>query len=181
MDDKRVRFETQALPHLDAAYNLARWLARSPADADDIVQDAMMRAFRAFDDVKGGDVKPWLLAIVRNCFLSAARRTQERKVIPLVDETEPENDAGYVDEKPNPEISAMRADQSRKLNSLISGLPQEFREVVILREMEELSYRDIAQITATPIGTVMSRLARGRAMLRERWNRDIEGGRHAMR
>ena len=85
MDDKRLRFEAQALPHLDAAYNLARWLSRSPADADDIVQDAMIRAYRAFDELRGGDVKPWLLAIVRNCFLtSAARQTKERKIIPLI-------------------------------------------------------------------------------------------------
>ena len=181
MDDKRVRFEAQALPHFDAAYNLARWLTRSPADADDIVQDAMMRAYRAFDDVRGGDVKPWLLAIVRNCFLTATRRAKERKVIPLIDERRDAEEIEYADEAPDPETTAMQADQSRKLNGLIAGLPQEFREVIVLREMEDLSYRDIAEIVAVPIGTVMSRLARGRALLRERWNRNVEGGRHAVR
>ena len=182
MDDKRVRFEAQALPHLDAAYNLARWLTRSPADADDIVQDAMMRAYRAFDDVKGGDVKPWLLTIVRNCFFTAARREKERKVIPLIDERrDGGEEASYRDEGADPEVAAMQADQLRKLNGLIAGLPQEFREVIVLREMEDLSYRDIAEIVAVPIGTVMSRLARGRTMLRERWNRNVEGGRHAVR
>ena len=182
MDEKRLRFETQALPHLDAAYNLARWLARSPADADDIVQEAMMRAYRAFDDVRGGDVKPWLLAIVRNCFLtSAARQTRERKIIPLMGDGQSEAMDAYVDEKPNPEVALIHADQGRKLGSLIAALPQEFREVIILREMEELPYRDIAQITGAPMGTVMSRLARARAMLRERWDRTLEGGRHAVR
>src|SRR5215469_14889096 len=102
------QFEQVVLPHLDAAYNLARWLVRSPADADDIVQEAMMRAYRAFDDVKGGDVKPWLLTIVRNCFFSAARRAKERKVIPLVDESGPKNDAAYIDENPDPELTAMQ-------------------------------------------------------------------------
>ena len=164
MDDKRVRFEAQALPHLDAAHNLARWLVRSPADV-----------------VEGGDVKPWLLAIVRNCFLTAARRAQERKIIPLMDERAGADETDYADDAPDPETAAMRADQSRKLNGLIAGLPQEFREVIVLREMEDLSYREIAEIVAVPIGTVMSRLARGRALLKERWNRNVEGGRHAMR
>ena len=182
MDDKRLRFEAQALPHLDAAYNLARWLARSPADADDIVQEAMIRAYRAFDDVKGGRVKPWLLAIVRNCFFTAAaRQNKERKVIPLIDNGRDSDTDAYVDETPDPEIALIRADEGRKLNRLISGLPQEFREVVVLREMEDLPYRDIAEIVGVPIGTVMSRLARGRAMLKERWHRSIEGGRHAVR
>jgi RNA polymerase sigma factor (sigma-70 family) len=182
VDDKRLRFEAQAVPHLDAAYNLARWLARSTADADDIVQDAMIRAYRAFDDVKGGDVKPWLLAIVRNCFLtSAARNTKERKIIPLTDEGRGAHNEAYIDEAPDPEIALIHADQGRSLGLFIAGLPQEFREIIILREMEELPYRDIAQITGAPMGTVMSRLARARAMLKERWHRTIEGGRHAVR
>jgi RNA polymerase sigma-70 factor (ECF subfamily) len=181
MDDKRVRFEAHALPHLDAAYNLARWLTRSPADADDVVQDAMMRAFRAFDDVRGGEVKPWLLAIVRNCFLTAARRAKDRKIIPLIDERRDGEEAPYHDEAPDPEAAAVHADQSRKLNGLIAGLPQEFREVVVLREMEDLSYREIAEIVGVPLGTVMSRLARGRALLKEKWEHNVEGGRHAVR
>ena len=182
MDDKRLRFEAQALPHLDAAYNLARWLTGSRSEADDIVQDAMIRAYRAFDDVKGGDVKPWLLAIVRNCFFTAATRlTKERKIISLTGQSHTEGDDAYVDEAPDPEIALIRADQGRKLSGLIATLPQEFREVIVLREMEDLSYKEIAQITATPIGTVMSRLARGRAILKERWNRQMEGGRHAVR
>src|ERR1700748_28450 len=101
MDDRRRRFEAQALPHLDAAYNLARWLSRSPADADDIVQDAMLRAFRAFDGFRGGDAKPWLLTIVRNCGLSAGRATRRRGHTELED--------GLADAGPDPEENAIQA------------------------------------------------------------------------
>ena len=160
MDDRRRRFEAQALPHLDAAYNLARWLSRSPADADDIVQDAMLRAFRAFDGFRGGDAKAWLLTIVRNCWASAGKATKRRGHTSLEDEnlTAPDRD---------PEESAIQAGTKRRLDAMIAGLPEEFREVLILREMEDMSYREIAEVTSVPIGTVMSRLARARAMLRE--------------
>ena len=160
MDDRRRRFEAQALPHLDAAYNLARWLSRSPVDADDIVQDAMLRAFRAFDGFRGGDAKAWLLTIVRNCWLSAGKATRRRGHTSLEDEnlTAPDRD---------PEESAIQAGTKRRLDTMIAGLPEEFREVLILREMEDMSYREIAEVTSVPIGTVMSRLARARAMLRE--------------
>jgi RNA polymerase sigma-70 factor (ECF subfamily) len=160
MDDRRQRFEAQALPHLDAAYNLARWLSRSPVDADDIVQDALLRAFRAFDGFHGGDIKAWLLTIVRNCWLSAGSSTRRRGHTSLEDEelTAPESD---------PEATAIQASAKRRLDAMIAQLPEEFREVLILREMEDLSYREIAEITGVPIGTVMSRLARARATLRE--------------
>ncbi len=172
MDDRRRRFEAQALPHLDAAYNLARWLARSPADADDIVQEAMLRAFRGFDGFRGTDAKPWLLTIVRNVFLSAIPRAR-RKTEPLPEDGE---GAGVlVDGAPDPERVAIGADHGRKLDKVIAELPEEFRAVLILREMEDMSYRDIAQATGTPIGTVMSRLARARALLKEKWLSDVEG------
>jgi RNA polymerase sigma-70 factor (ECF subfamily) len=160
MDDRRLRFEAQALPHLDAAYNLARWLSRSPADADDIVQDAMLRAFRAFDGFRGGDAKAWLLTIVRNCWASAGKATRRRGHTPLEDEklTAPEAD---------PEVRAIQTGTKRRLDAMIAALPQEFREVLVLREMEDLSYHEIAEVTGAPIGTVMSRLARARALLRE--------------
>jgi RNA polymerase sigma-70 factor (ECF subfamily) len=159
MDDRRRRFEAQALPHLDAAYNLARWLSRSPADADDIVQDAMLRAFRAFDGFRGGDAKPWLLTIVRNCWLSAGQATRRRGLTSLED--------SMADEGPDPEETAIQAGHRRRLNAMIARLPDDFREVLILREIEDMSYREIAEITASPIGTVMSRLARARTLLRE--------------
>jgi RNA polymerase sigma-70 factor (ECF subfamily) len=177
---KRRSFEAQALPHLDAAYNLARWLTRSPAEADDVVQEAMLRAFRAFDGLRGGDAKPWLLAIVRNCFLTSARAARDRKIIPLP-ERDGEAEDAFVDPAADPEQAAIRADQRRKLNRLIGGLPEEFREVLVLREMEELSYQAIAQVTAAPIGTVMSRLSRARALLKAQWERDVEGARNGVR
>jgi RNA polymerase sigma-70 factor (ECF subfamily) len=160
MDDRRQRFEALALPHLDAAYNLARWLSRSPSDADDIVQDAMLRAFRAFDGYRGGDAKAWLLTIVRNCWASAGKATRRRGHTNLEDEelAAPEAD---------PEAGAIQASARRRLDAMIAALAPEFREVLILREMEDLSYREIADVTGVPIGTVMSRLARARAMLRE--------------
>jgi RNA polymerase sigma-70 factor (ECF subfamily) len=159
MDDRRQRFEAQALPHLDAAYNLARWLSRSPADADDIVQDAMLRAFRAFDGFRGGDIRAWLLTIVRNCWLSAGKATRRRGHAAL-DEQE-------LVAEGDPESAAIQQGTSRRLDALVAELPEEFREVLILREMEDLSYREISDVTGVPIGTVMSRLARARSLLRE--------------
>jgi len=168
MDNRRRQFEAQALPHLDAAYNLARWLSRSPADAEDIVQDAMLRAYRAFDGFRGGDIKPWLLTIVRNCWRNASADTRRRKHTALPEEY----DAPLLSEEPSPEATVADASEGRRLNEVIALLPNEFREVLILREMEDLSYREIADVTGVPIGTVMSRLARARALLKEKWLRD---------
>jgi len=165
MDERRRIFEAQALPHLDAAYNLARWLSRSPADADDIVQDAMLRAFRAFDGFRGGDIKAWLLTILRNCSYNLGADVRRRKHAPLSEE----DAATLVSSEANPEMCAIAASESRKLNEAMALLPNEFREVLILREMEDMSYREIADVLGVPIGTVMSRLARARAMLKERW------------
>src|SRR5690242_19562952 len=164
MDDRRQRFEAQALPHLDAAYNLARWLARSPGDADDIVQEAMLRAWRAFDGFRGADIKPWLLTIVRNCWRSAGADTKRRAHTSL-----PEDENGLISADADPEQTAVAAGERRKLNEAVALLPDEFREALILREIEDMSYREIAEVTGVPIGTVMSRLARARALLRERW------------
>ena len=175
MDEKRRKFEMQALPHMDAAYNFARWLTRSPVEAEDIVQEAMLRAFRSFDGFRGTDVKPWLLTIVRNCFVTSRSRKPDLPV-PEADDADP----AFTDAAPNPEAVAISADNLRKLNLLVAGIPAEFREVLLLREMEDLSYRDIARITGTPIGTVMSRLARARAMLKEAWLDRVEGARNAV-
>jgi RNA polymerase sigma-70 factor (ECF subfamily) len=170
MSDRRRRFEAQALPHLDAAYNLARRLARPPLDADDIVQEAMLRAFRAFETFRGADMKPWLLSIVRNCHLTAVGQKRRGRDVPLPSDAElgPE-DRGLIEGGPDPEASAIQNQQGRQLSAIIDRLPAEFREVLVLREMEDMSYRDIAQITGAPIGTVMSRLARARALLRQTW------------
>jgi RNA polymerase sigma-70 factor (ECF subfamily) len=164
MDDRRQRFEAQALPHLDSAYNLARWLSRSPGDADDIVQDAMLRAWRAFDSVRAQDIKPWLLTIVRNSWRSACADIRRPAHTPL-----PEDGDALVSGEADPEANAATASERRKLNEAVALLPDEFREALILREVEDMSYREIAEVTGVPIGTVMSRLARARALLRETW------------
>jgi RNA polymerase sigma-70 factor (ECF subfamily) len=163
------------MPHLDAAYNLARWLTRSPTDADDIVQEAMLRAFRAFDGFRGGDVKPWLLTIVRNCHLTALGARRRQALVPLPESVEAGGDV-LISPGADPEAIAIGTDQARKLGEAIAQLPDEFREILVLREMEDMSYRDIATVTGAPIGTVMSRLARARAALKEKWLKDVEGG-----
>jgi RNA polymerase sigma-70 factor (ECF subfamily) len=165
MEDPHNQFQALVLPHLDAAYNLARWLSRSPADADDIVQDAMLRAFRAFGGFRGGDAKAWLLTIVRNCWRSAGAASRRRGHTELDEE--------MAADGIGPEQAAIAQSRRRRLDAMLALLPEEFREVLILREMEDMSYRQIADITGAPIGTVMSRLARARALLRERIGDDL--------
>jgi RNA polymerase sigma-70 factor (ECF subfamily) len=180
MDDKRERFEAQVMPHLDAAYRFARWLSRSPADADDVVQEAFLRAFRGFDRLRGSDVKAWLLTIVRNCHATAHRQQQRRAAVALPDEDD-EPGAALPAAGPDPESASIGADERRTLERLIAALPEEHREVLLLREMEDMSYREIAAVTGLPVGTVMSRLARARAALRGRWLQESEGEPRAVR
>ena len=177
---RRARFDAQVMPHLDAAYRFARWLARSPADADDLVQEAMLRAFRGFDGLRGGDVKAWLFAIVRNCHLTGIAQRDRRGFVPLPEEGDPQHGA-LVCPAPGPESASMRRDEERSLARLLEDLAPEHREVLILREIEELDYREIAAVTQVPIGTVMSRLARARAALKVRWSMRSEEERDAMR
>jgi RNA polymerase sigma-70 factor, ECF subfamily len=181
MDDSRQRFERLVLPHLDAAYRFARWLSRSPGDADDVVQDAILRAFRGFDALRGSDVKAWLLTIVRNCHLTALKQQQRRAFVPLPEEHDAEDGHALIATTPDPESTSMRRDEQRTLDRLMSALPEEHREVLVLREIEELDYREIAAVTNVPIGTVMSRLARARAALKTRWLQDTEREPHAVR
>ena len=173
MSDRRDRFEALALPHLDAAYNLARWLSRSPSDAEDIVQDAMLRAFKAFDQLRGDDARPWLMRIVRNCWRDWATRPHERHDVPL-----PGGGKGpqLAYDGPDAEAQAVRASEGRRVRAMVAALPDAFREVLILREMEDLSYREIAEVTGTPIGTVMSRLARARGLLKDQWEAEDQHG-----
>ena len=165
-DRKRSRFESNVSPHVDAAYNLARWLTRNDQDADDVVQEAMLRAFMYFDGFRGGDARSWILKIVRNtCFtwLQANRPSEIAATTELEDMTAPLVYSEFVDD---PETLALRRTTALQLNNAIATIPAAFREVVILREMEGLSYKEIATVVDAPIGTVMSRLARARAELR---------------
>jgi RNA polymerase sigma-70 factor (ECF subfamily) len=181
MDGKRARFEAVVLPHLDAAYRFARWLSYAPGDADDVVQEAMLRAFRGFDALRGSDVKAWLLAIVRNCHLTAAKQLKRRGFVPLPEENDVQDGFAMSATTPNPEDDSIRRDEQRTLERLIAALPEEHRTVLVLREIEEMDYRQIAQATNAPIGTVMSRLARSRAALKARWLQEVAGEPRAVR
>jgi RNA polymerase sigma-70 factor, ECF subfamily len=181
MDDGRQRFEALVLPHLDAAYRFARWLSRSPSDAEDIVQEAVLRAFRAFDALRGTDAKPWLLTIVKNCHLTALKQQQRRAFVPLPEEEDVKDGHAMIATTPDPESTSIRRDEERTLDRLMSALPEEQREVLVLREIEELDYREIATIANIPIGTVMSRLARARAALKAQWLQEAKGSPHAVR
>jgi RNA polymerase sigma factor (sigma-70 family) len=180
MDERRDRFEAQVLPHLDAAYRFARWLARSGSDADDVTQEAILRAYRAFDSLRGSDAKAWLLTIVRNCHATAAKQRQRRGFVPLPDEDGGEGEA-LVSAAPGPESLSMRRDEARQLERLLTDLPEEHREVLVLREIEEMDYREIAEIANIPVGTVMSRLSRARAALRTRFLAESQGAPRAVR
>jgi RNA polymerase sigma factor (sigma-70 family) len=157
-DGKTKNFEAQMLPHLNAAWNLARWLTRSDHDAHDVVQEAFLRAYRFYEGFRGVQSRSWLLAIVRNTAYSWMEAN--RGAVPL-----DENGAHDPVEPDNPESLAVRGDERRRVNAALARLPAEYREVLVLREMEEMSYREIALVAAIPIGTVMSRLARGRKLL----------------
>ena len=159
MTDKRRRFEAQVLSHLDAAYRFARWLSSAPGHADDVVQDAVLRAFRGFDAFQGGDARSWLFAIVRNCHVTAMTQQQRRAWAPLDSEE-------FVAPQPGPEEDALQRDTSSTVARLMAALPAEHREVLVLREFDEMSYGDIARVLDIPIGTVMSRLARARSALK---------------
>jgi RNA polymerase sigma factor (sigma-70 family) len=171
MDDRRRRFEAQVLPHLDAAYRLGRWLARSREGVEDVVQDAVLRAYRGFDALRNPDAKAWFLAIVRNCHFSA-RRNPARfwETLPETELAHEVLERGeFHDPAADPERSAMQGEQAQALRALLETLPEEFREVLVLKEFEDLSYRQIAAVTGAPLGTVMSRLSRARASLRKGW------------
>ena len=164
-------FERAVLPHMNAAYNLARWLTRNDADAQDVVQEACLRAFRYYAGFTGESPKAWLLTILRNTCFSWMAKNRPKDFQPLDDVV---NDTvALADEggPQTPERAFLAADDRSRLDRLIEGLPAEFREVIVLREQEELSYREISEITAVPVGTVMSRLARARTRLREGWER----------
>src|SRR5438552_1900231 len=167
---RQSRFEAVVLPHLDAGYALARWLTRNDADAADVVQEACLRAFRYFDSYREGDAKSWLLKIVRRTSYDWLERNRPADLVPLEIEGDPD---GPLHARPGTMVEADALLQSRsdlrRLDRLIEALPPPLREAIVLRELHELDYRQIAEVTGVPIGTVMSRLHRARSALRRAW------------
>ena len=163
-------FDQVVLPHLDAAYNLARWLTRNGHDAEDVVQEAFLRALRFFGGFHGGNARAWLLAIVRNTCYDWLRRNRPSEVAASVDEEL----HGAVDPSPTPEDLVMEQADRLRLREALETLPLAWREVLILRELEGLSYKEIADVAGIKIGTVMSRLARARSGLQQQLAVDLK-------
>jgi RNA polymerase sigma-70 factor, ECF subfamily len=177
------RFRDATLPHLDAVYTFARYLLHDPADADDAVQECYLRALRHFDTLRSPDVKPWLLAILRNvCRVEYGRRS---RVLLYDFNAEPDKPEGMIpmwrEAQDTPETEVLRELDAETIRGLVAALPAVFREVIVLREVDDLSYREIAAIVSAPVGTVMSRLARGRSMLREAWLKAEYDEEHAIK
>ena len=168
--DKARRFREAALPYLDDAYTLARYLLRNAADAEDAVQECYLRAFRHFGSYRGPAMKPWLFAILRNvCRAEYARRaTTPTSAIDDVPESAGQAPLWHEAEE-TPEAQLQRRWDSDTIHRLVAALAEPFRETFVLREIQNLSYREIAEVAEVPVGTVMSRLARARAMLRSAW------------
>ncbi len=181
-----ARFRASMLPHLDAAYTLARYLTRDADAAQDIVQDAYLRAYRAFADFRGGSARAWLLAIVRNCHLNwreDRRREIQRRVpdLPPADEDAGTEDAlDLLVDGETPETILLRRAQADRVRGILELLPEPLREVLVLRELDDLSYREIADVAGVPVGTVMSRLSRARRHFADLWER-VAGGAEAVR
>jgi len=155
----KTRFEQLVLPHVDAAVNLARWLLRNPDDAEDVAQEAVLRAYRFFNGFRGGDARAWLLQIVRNsCYTWLEKRMPAESVMEF-------NEELHQVASPNPETIAVQVSDSAKLKAALESLPVRAREVIVLRELEGCSYKEISEVAGIPIGTVMSTLFRAREKL----------------
>jgi RNA polymerase sigma-70 factor (ECF subfamily) len=171
LDDRTRRFEAAALPHLPAAYNLARWLLRDDRQAEDAVQEAFLRAFRFFDDLRGDEARPWLLGVVRNACYDWMRQHRHLADQVEFDELRDSDVDGPTLASPaplhaDPALLHEARRRGQRVNAAIAALAPPFREVIVLRELEDMSYEDIARVAGVPIGTVMSRLSRARAVLR---------------
>jgi RNA polymerase sigma-70 factor (ECF subfamily) len=164
----QVRFEMLVLPHLDAAYNLARWLLRSGPDAEDVAQEAMLRSYRFFHSFQGGDVRAWLLQIVRNTCYTHLEKNRRMK-----DTTEFDEEL-HGPSSPTPEALAIAGDNHARLTHALESLSPRYREVIVLRELEGFSYKEIATIISIPIGTVMSTVSRARRQLQLALNASCE-------
>ncbi len=165
-DEPRQRFERMALQHLDAAYNLARWLTRNEHDAQDVVQEAWLRASRYFGGFRGEQFRPWWLTIVRHTCYTWLKDNRPAELV-AQDDADAQAAEGVAPASDDPHEAAVRNADRALLNHAIAALPIDFREVLVLRELEDLSYKDIARIADIPIGTVMSRLSRARGLLRQ--------------
>ena len=183
-------FQNIVLPHLDAAHNLARFLSGDATAAEDIVQDAYLRAFRAFGEFRGGSSKAWILTIVRNCHFNwRAEQRRRANIEPLestlLDDDLAADDAGITEradlphDEANPETILVQRMEADEVRLVLAGLPEMFREALVLRELECLSYREISDVTSIPIGTVMSRLARARTMFATAWRQRFDAGEKA--
>jgi len=170
--DKARRFRDAALPHLDDVFTFARYLMRNTADAEDAVQECYMRALDHFDSYRGPAIKPWLLAILRNvCVAEFARRRKQPAPAASADADSAEEETPMWQEpQASPEAVVLRQHDDETIRRLVAALPEPFREAIVLREINELSYREIADVAGVPVGTVMSRLARARSLLRAAWN-----------
>jgi RNA polymerase sigma-70 factor (ECF subfamily) len=164
------RFEQIFSVHLDAAYDFARWLTRDERNAEDVVQEACLRAFKSLDTFHGGNGRAWLLAIVRNTFYTWLKKTRdERLSVSFDDETMAAGELAELESTGSAvDLVLQQRDARRLVNAALEELPDEFREVIVLRELEDLSYKEIAAIAGIPLGTVMSRLARARKLLMQR-------------
>jgi RNA polymerase sigma-70 factor, ECF subfamily len=175
---ERARFARLVLPHLDAAYSLARWLTRDPAQAEEAVQEAYLRAFTYFGTFRGEDARPWILGVVRNACFRLFEREKQGTSLPFDDEAHDEDTAaaGTVVPFPvDPEAAAIARAEREILQYCLRGLPPEYREAIVLRELQGCSYREIAQIAGVPLGTVMSRLSRGRRLLQQALVAELHG------
>jgi RNA polymerase sigma-70 factor (ECF subfamily) len=174
-----IRFQDLIVPHLDAAHNLARFLSRDSDAAQDIVQEAFLRAFRSFGDFRGGSPRAWILSIVRNCHHDwRVGRRRAPTVVAMASEPSQGQIEGDVDsfdpgdgarDEETPETNLLRRTEAEAVRAILDGMSEPFREMLVLRELEDLTYREIADVTALPIGTVMSRLARARKMFATIW------------
>jgi RNA polymerase sigma factor (sigma-70 family) len=174
--DQYGRFQREIVPHLDAAYNFARFLSRNPDAAQDIVQETFLRAYRSFDGYQGGDARAWIFSIVRNCYhnwlLEGRRKARLEVDIHRRDDAADFSVDDVASEDDTPEAALLRSAEAGRVRSVLNQLPRSLREVLVLRELEGLSYRQIADTSALPIGTVMSRLARARTKFESLWRQD---------
>ena len=172
-DEKSARFEQTVLPHLDAAYNLARWLTRNDHDAEDVTQEACMRALRFIGSQHGENIRAWLLAIVRNTCNTWLTKNRPQELSGSLS-LEPGLEGAGAD--PTPDVLAIRNADQQLVRAAIEELPLDYREAIVLRELEGLSYKEIARITEVALGTVMSRLSRGRRQLEQSLTKSLNKG-----